>query len=178
MSRIETLPCSSRPSACLSAGAEAQTRAELLVFCIGSAAYGIALRCVEGIRHYQSPTRSTHNSPQLLGLPDWRNETVPLLDLRCRLNQAAEFDGQTAIIQIGLLDRSVGVIVDRVTGPVVLNEPELPPLPPAQARVALPHALGQTWAGAKPLVLLDIEALLRAESQAPHRAHQARPQWH
>lgn len=147
--------------------AEAQARAELLVFRIGTAEYGIALRCVEGIRHYQAPTRHAHSSAQLLGVADWRDETVPLLDLRCRLEQAAEFDAQTAIIQIGLPDRSVGIIVDRIAGPVALSNPALEPLPPTQAGAAQPHALALTWAGSRPVVLLDIEALLRTDLLMP-----------
>ncbi len=177
MSRIESLPRPSSPPAGLGPGAEAQARAELLVFCIGSARYGIALRCVEGIRPYQAPTRSAPNSAQLLGVSDWRNETVPLLDLRCRLQQAAEFDAQTAIIQIGLPDRSVGIIVDRVTGSVALPHAALAPLPPTQARAAQPHALALSWADSRPLILLDIEALLRTEAHLPQPSS-AQPLWH
>jgi len=143
-----------------------------LRFRIGAGEYGIDVLRVQEIRSYETPTRIA-NAPQFItGVVNLRGVIVPIVDLRLKLDclnedGRADDDPFAVMIVLNVSGRIIGVVVDSVSD---VLEPGRDPLrlasvpgshiDPAFITGIAAVAQGETEG---PLVLIDIEALMRSD---------------
>lgn len=86
-------------------------------FVVGDVAYAVPIANVREIVNPAPLTELPHAPPSVAGVLDHRGEVVPIVDLRARFGlDAAAATRRTKWILIEVERRSIGLIVDRVTG--------------------------------------------------------------
>ncbi|MDP1044914.1 chemotaxis protein CheW, partial [Klebsiella pneumoniae] len=88
---------------------------QFLTFRISEEEYGLDILRVQEIRSYEAPTRVANAPAFVKGVVNLRGVIVPILDLRLRLGQAAEYNGFTVVIVLNVAGRVVGIVVDSVS---------------------------------------------------------------
>ncbi len=91
-----------------------------------------------------------------------RGVIVPILDLRLRLGQAAEYNGFTVVIVLNVAGRVVGIVVDSVSDVLELSAEEIKPRPEVPAAMDARFITGLGKIGERMLILLDIEAMIKS----------------
>lgn len=138
---------------------------QFLTFSIGREEYGIDILKVQEIKGYVSTTRIPNSPPHVTGVLNLRGTIVPIVDLRRKFNmEAIEYDKFSAIIVVVVDNRAMGVIVDSVSE--VLNIAADTIQPPAHFSGGADTSMlqGMARVGDKLIILLDIEAVMRTDS--------------
>ena len=109
--------------------------------------------------------------PQLLGMIDVRGQSVPVIDLRCKLGfMPGEDDSGTRIMVItaavGGKETEIGVKVDRVHEVTLLDSDALEPPPEAAAGWHADHIAGIGRRNGKFVTVLDFEQVFGADDMA------------
>jgi purine-binding chemotaxis protein CheW len=107
----------------------------------------------------------------LLGMIDVRGQSVPVIDLRCKLGfMPGEDDSGTRIMVItaavGGKETEIGVKVDRVHEVTVLDSDSLDPPPEAAAAWRAEHIAGIGRRNGKFVTVLDFELVFGADELA------------
>ncbi|MDN3545760.1 MAG: chemotaxis protein CheW [Roseateles asaccharophilus] len=157
MSSTELAPA---PSTALVTTAATDTVRQCLTFRVGAEEYGIDILKVQEIRSYESPTRIANAPPFVKGVVNLRGVIVPIVDLRLRLGQAAEYNGFTVVIILNVLGRVIGVVVDSVSDVLELGTDTIKPPPEMGAAIDARHITGLGRIGDRMLILLDIERMV------------------
>ena len=141
---------------------------EVLTLRLGAEEYGIDILRVQEIRSYEQPTRIAGAPPHVLGVTNLRGVIVPIIDLRCRVGLDAVYGSDTVSVVLAVAGRTVGAVVDAVSDVVALTPAHIKPAPEFSGATATTHITGIATlgegAGARMLVLLDIEQLMGCES--------------
>jgi purine-binding chemotaxis protein CheW len=86
-------------------------------FVVGDVAYAVPIANVREIVNPARLTELPHAPPTVAGVLDHRGEVVPIVDLRARFGLSpSQASRRTKWILIEVEGRSVGLIVDRVSG--------------------------------------------------------------
>lgn len=109
--------------------------------------------------------------PQLLGMIDVRGQSVPVIDLRCKLGfMPGEDDSGTRIMVItaslGGRETEIGVKVDRVHEVTVLDSDTLEPPPEAAAGWRAEHIAGVGRRNGEFVTVLDFEQVFGVDDMA------------
>ncbi|WP_083748470.1 chemotaxis protein CheW [Pelomonas sp. KK5] len=132
---------------------------QFLTFRVGEEEYGMDILRVQEIRSYEKPTRIA-NAPEFVkGVINLRGVIVPVVDLRLRLGQAAEYNDFTVVVVLNVLGRVVGIVVDSVSDVLELAADEIKARPELAAAVDARHITGLGKVGDRMLILLDIESM-------------------
>lgn len=87
---------------------------QLVVFRVGSQPFAVNIFQVERVLRYQEPT-PLPNAPDFLeGVFPFGDRTIPLVDLRRRLGEAAPIREDTRVVVLALDVGPVGIVVDAV----------------------------------------------------------------
>jgi purine-binding chemotaxis protein CheW len=150
---------------------------EYLSFRLGTVEYGIDILKVQEIRGYEQPTRIANAPDYLKGVLLLRGVIVPVMDLRVKQGQPANFDNLTVTVILNLEKNPMAVVVDAVSDVVTLAPEHIRPTPHFDGAVNADHILGLGSLGEpgqeRMFVLLDIEKLL---AHTPVGAHQEEPE--
>lgn len=104
------------------------TSTELLAFYIDQELYGIDISLVNEIMSYFAPSLIRGTNPYVLGVVNIRDQIIPLVDLRIKLNRPADNPpGITIIAQFR--NKPVGLAVDAVAEVLHINETQLKEIP-------------------------------------------------
>lgn len=138
---------------------------EFLTFRLGSVAYGADILKVREIRGYEKPTRIVGAPENVHGVLNLRDVIIPIVDLRRRFGlDRVAFDPLTVTIILAVADRTVGAVVDSVSGVVRLAPGQIKPMPAFNTTMDARFILGIGAPGRADmdamLVLLDIEKLM------------------
>ena len=96
---------------------------EFMTFLIGEEEYGIGIKLIQEIVTMQSITDVPGSSDYTKGIINLRGDILPVYDFRLKLNfEAREYDGETVILIISMSEKKFGIIVDRISEVVHLNE--------------------------------------------------------
>ncbi|MEL4179788.1 chemotaxis protein CheW [Roseateles sp. PN1] len=133
---------------------------QFLTFRVGEEEYGMDILRVQEIRSYEAPTRVA-NAPQFIkGVTNLRGVIVPIVDLRMRLGQSAEYTSFTVTIVLNVCQRIVGIVVDSVSDVLELTAEQIKPRPEVAAALDARFITGLGKIGERMLILLDIDAMV------------------
>ncbi|WP_101909769.1 chemotaxis protein CheW [Marasmitruncus massiliensis] len=99
---------------------------KFLTFHIEDTIYGIELLHVIEIISIQNATRIPNVPTYIKGIINLRGKIVPVIDVRLKFKQSERvYDEKTCIIVVVIEDMQVGLIVDRVSEVVTVDQAEL-----------------------------------------------------
>lgn len=140
---------------------------EFLVFTLGDEEYGIDILKVQEIRGYDQVTRIANTPTFIKGVTNLRGVIVPIIDLRIKFSQPdVEYNDNTVVIVLNLVQRVVGIVVDGVSDVLSLTQEQIRPAPEFAVSMSTEYLTGLGALGERMLILVDIEKLLNSEEMA------------
>lgn len=139
-------------------------KGKYLVFTIGSEDYGIEIKYVTEIIGIQAITPIPELAEYVRGVINLRGRIIPVIDVRLRFKkQSREYDDRTCIIIVEIRDISVGLVIDRVSEVVAINDEEIAPPPEVGKNYHNKYIKGIGKVGNSVKLILDCEELLSKE---------------
>ncbi len=138
---------------------------QYLTFTLGAEEYGIEILRVQEIRGYTSVTPIPNTPPHIKGVINLRGAVVPVVDLRIKFALADRtYSKFTVIVLVTIGAKLVGLVVDAVSDVLDVAEQAIDPAPDFGASVDTSCITGLARVGERLVILLDIEALVRADT--------------
>ncbi len=134
---------------------------KFLTFQVGTEEFGISIRHVTEIIGLQKITDVPDMPGFIKGVINLRGKVIPVMDVRSRFKlESREYDDRTCIVVVNIKDKSVGLVVDRVSE--VADIPESQIEPPAQigSGTASRYIQGMGKIDEDVKILLDVDRLL------------------
>ena len=134
---------------------------KFLTFQVGTEEFGISIRHVTEIIGLQKITDVPDMPDFIKGVINLRGKVIPVMDVRSRFKlESREYDDRTCIVVVNIKDKSVGLVVDRVSE--VADIPESQIEPPAQigSGTASRYIQGMGKINEEVKILLDVDKLL------------------
>ena len=89
---------------------------QYVTFQIGEEEYGISIQLVQEIIRYNKPTKVSNGNPVIKGVINFRGRIIPVIDMYKKFNMfEQQYDAYTVIIVIEVNNKTMGIIVDRVS---------------------------------------------------------------
>lgn len=139
---------------------------QLVSFKIGDAEFGVDILKVQEINKMMDLTTVPNTPPFVEGVVNLRGRIIPVLNLRSRLGlEVKEYDSETRIIVVELIDKTIGFIVDQVEEVLRIpkNITEAPPEIVAGVGSEYITAIGKL--DDRLLILLDLTKILSSTEQ-------------
>jgi purine-binding chemotaxis protein CheW len=134
---------------------------EFLTFTLGREEYCIDILKVREIRGYDAVTRVANAPDFIKGVINLRGNIVPIVDLRIKFRlEKVEYDGQTAVIILGILERTIGIVVDSVSDVMSLSQDRIKPAPEFSAALNTQYIQGLATLDDRMIIVVDIEKLI------------------
>jgi purine-binding chemotaxis protein CheW len=141
-----------------------QSTLSVLAFVLGELEYGIELLKVQEICSYEETTRIANTPDFIKGVINLRGSYVPIIDLRMRFNlNQVEYNEFTQVIIINLGNRIVGIVVDCVLEPLIVNCAKIKSVPARICSINPKFFYGLVAVNDRRLILVDIEKLMSDE---------------
>jgi len=141
--------------------AQASTPDQFLTFVLGQEEYCIDILKVQEIRGYDAVTRIANAPDFIKGVINLRGNIVPIVDLRIKFRLGeVEYGGQTAVIVLNVLGRTIGMVVDRVSDVMSLNPERIKPAPDFSAALNTQYIQGLATLDDRMIIVVDIEKLI------------------
>lgn len=135
-----------------------------LTFYIGASVYGIELLHVIEIISIQSITRVPNVPEHVRGIINLRGKIVPVIDVRCKLNQEPRpYDDKTCIIVVVIEDMHVGLIVDSVSEVVTVESSTLSQPPEFNNNRSNSYLKSVAKVGEKVILNLDCDKFFESD---------------
>src|SRR5512132_2919653 len=97
-------------------GSNTAGKEQFLSFQLGAEEYGIDILRVQEIRAYEKATRIPNTPEFIKGVINLRGVIVPVVDLRMKFGlETAEYNEVTVVVVLNVADRTIGIVVDRVS---------------------------------------------------------------
>jgi len=153
-------------------GTNAAGKQQFLSFQLGAEEYGIDILRVQEIRAYEKATRIP-NTPQFIkGVINLRGVIVPVVDLRMKFGlESAEYNEVTVVVVLNVTDRTIGIVVDKVSDVLTLADADIRPAPEFTARVDNAFVRGLATIDERMLIIADIERLMTGADMALVAVH-------
>ena len=136
-----------------------------LTFVLGREEYALEILKVREIIGYMDITPVPRTPPHIKGVINLRGQVIAVVDLRARfaMEQIARTE-QTCIVVVEIqgADRKIitGIVVDRVSEVITINEKDTEDAPAMGASVDTAFVLGMGKVGKSVMILLDIDKVL------------------
>ena len=134
---------------------------QIVAFRLGDDQFAADVFCVERVLRYVAP-RAIPNVPAwLIGVVDYRDRVVPVVDLRMRFelpHRDAQPDTRLLVVQVE--GEWVGLVVDAVTEVATVDAAAVAPPPPLFRGLAGTYLRGVVRRGEALVVVLDTARLL------------------
>ncbi|MFW6022308.1 MAG: chemotaxis protein CheW [Halanaerobiaceae bacterium] len=96
---------------------------QYVTFQIEGETYGIDIMLVQEIIRYNAPTRVYNANPVIKGVINFRGKVIPIIDMHKKFNlKEQDYDNFTVVIIFEALNKTMGIIVDRVSDIVSFSE--------------------------------------------------------
>lgn len=136
---------------------------QTVVFSLGKECYGIDIFRVHEIIRLREVTPIPRTERHLRGLVNLRGKTIPVVDLRVRLDMPASEDtDQSRIIVVDTEQGNVGIIVDEVREVVTLSADVIDEAPPLVTSLSTDFVRGVAKQEGNLITLLDLDRALAA----------------
>jgi purine-binding chemotaxis protein CheW len=141
---------------------------QFLSFTLGGLEYGIDFAKVQELRVLKALERFAASGEIIGGVAVSRGVIIPLVDMRVACGTSPDApDPMTDVIILKLSSCVMGMVVDGVTGVITLGAEQVAPLPPGGVDGVRPdYLIGLGQAGARRLILVDIERLMSVKRPA------------
>lgn len=134
-----------------------------LTFVLADEGFGLEIRHVTEIIGIQTVTNIPEMPAYVKGVVNLRGKVIPVIDVRLRFRlPEREYDERTCIIVVDVEERSVGLVVDKVSEVIDIAPEDIEP-PPATGKSRGESIQGLGKIGEQVKILLDIEQLLHDE---------------
>ena len=134
-----------------------------MTFLVDGEALGVEIEYVREIIGIQPISRLPDTPAYIKGVINLRGKIIPVIDMRLKFNkQPEEYTDRTCVIVVDVGDRSVGLIVDRVTEVLRIEQSDIVP-PPEQSAGSGSYIKGIGKADGQVKLLLDTEKLIQNE---------------
>jgi len=136
---------------------------QTVVFRLGDESYGIEIFRVNEIIRIREITPIPRTDEHIRGLVNLRGKTIPVVDLRARLNLEAKDDSDSSrIIVVESDNGNVGIVVDAVTEVITLQDGQVEETPPLVASMSTDFVRGVAKESGHLITLLDLDKALAA----------------
>ena len=153
-------------------GANAADKQQFLSFQLGAEEYGIDILRVQEIRAYEKATRIPNTPEFIKGVINLRGVIVPVVDLRMKFGlETAEYNEVTVVVVLNVADRTIGIVVDKVSDVLALGEGDIRPAPEFTAKVENAFVRGLATIDQRMLIIADIERLMTGADMALAMVH-------
>lgn len=153
-------------------GVNAAGRQQFLSFQLGAEEYGIDILRVQEIRAYEKATRIPNTPAFIKGVINLRGVIVPVVDLRMKFGfETAEYNEVTVVVVLNVADRTIGIVVDKVSDVLTLGADDIRPAPEFTARVDNAFVRGLATLDQRMLIIADIERLMTGADMALAMVH-------
>lgn len=141
---------------------------QLLSFTLGEDIYGIDITRVQEIRALGEIRKLPNTPSHCVGVIDFRNAMVPILDLREVFGYPMKaIDAQTVMVVVSVGDTAnailVGIIVDAVSDVIAIDQSEIKSSPSMGGKVDTNFMKGMFKHEDKIVVLLSLESIFESE---------------
>ena len=134
---------------------------EFLTFTLGREEYCIDILKVREIRGYDAVTRVANAPDFIKGVINLRGNIVPIVDLRIKFRlEHVEYGDHTAVIILGILERTIGVVVDSVSDVISLAHERIKPAPEFSAALNTQYIQGLATLDDRMIIVVNIEKLI------------------
>ena len=148
-------------SSCTSAGTSTGRGGKYLTFQLAGEEYGLEILRVREIIGLMDITPVPRTPEFVKGVINLRGKVIPVIDLRLKFGmEAAEATDQTCIIVVDVGQVEMGIIVDRVSEVLDIEDQDIEDAPSFGVFVDTDFILGIGKAGGKVTILLDIGKVL------------------
>ena len=131
-----------------------------LTFNLGEEVFGLEIRYVTEIIGMQPITRIPEVAAYIKGIINLRGKIIPVIDMRLKFNkEPVEYNDRTCIIVIDTQEMSVGLIVDKVSEVMTIEDENVVPPPDQKTGIKnrYIHGIGKVDGEVK--LLLDCNKL-------------------
>ncbi len=135
-----------------------------LTFNLGEEVFGLEIRYVTEIIGVQPITKMPEVPSYIMGIINLRGKIIPVIDMRLKFNkEPIPYDDRTCIIVIDTEEMAAGLIVDKVSEVMTLNDENVVPPPDHHTgiRNRYMQGIGKADGGVK--LLLDCRMLLGSD---------------
>ncbi|MFN8651192.1 MAG: chemotaxis protein CheW [Gemmatimonadales bacterium] len=133
---------------------------QFVVFRLGSQEFGVSIFQVERILRYEQPASLPQAPDFLEGVVPYGEGVVPLVDLRKRINLAAEYVEETRVMVLAFEDHQVAVVVDQVVEVLRVDARTITQPPPMVRGLAAEYISGIITRPPRTIVVLNAARLL------------------
>jgi len=138
---------------------------EYMTFTLGVEEYAVEILRVQEVRGWEAVTRIPNAPAYVKGVLNLRGSIVPVVDLRLRLDMPFRaYQKETVVIVLmvvgGNQERSIGIVVDGVSGILNAFAEDIQTTPDFGARLDTEYIRGLVTADEKMVALLDVDRLL------------------
>lgn len=145
---------------------EIKDKNEYLTFLVGDEEYGIGITQVHEIMTMQEITKLPRAEVFTKGVINLRGDIIPVYDFRLKLQfDERPYDGQTIILIVMILEKKVGIVVDRVSEVIQLNRNQITEAPQMQ-QIPSEFLIGIGQKDGKFVVLLKVSAIFNIDEIA------------
>jgi purine-binding chemotaxis protein CheW len=142
---------------------QAIDESQVVVFRLGAESYGIEIFRVNEIIRMRDITPIPGADHHIEGLINLRGKTIPVVDLRAKLNMdCASSTNSTRIIVVEAGAEKIGVIVDAVTEVMTLSSESIEDRPELLADARTDYALSLAKNENQIITILDLDQALAA----------------
>jgi len=138
---------------------------QIVVFRVGSQEFALDIFQIERILRYERPAPLPSAPDFLEGVVQYGDAIVPIIDLRKRLEVAAELNDDVRIMVLRLDDQKVGVLVDQVAEVIRVDSTAIRPPPPIVRGLAAEYIAGIIARPNRTIVMLQAGKLLNARER-------------
>jgi purine-binding chemotaxis protein CheW len=133
---------------------------QVVVFRVGPQEFALDILQVERILRYEKPAYLPKAPDFLEGVVRYEGGVVPVVDLRKRLEVAAEVRDETRLMVVLLDEQRVGMLVDEVREVVRVDSTTITAPPPMVRGLAATYIAGIMTRGERTIVILNAGRLL------------------
>ena len=133
---------------------------QVVTFRVGGQEFAFDILQVERILRYEKPAELPKAPEFLEGVVRYQGGTIPVVDLRKRLEVHAAIGDETRLMVLGLDGQRIGVLVDQVREVVRVDSAAIAAPPPIVQGLAAAYISGILAIGDRTIVMLNALKLL------------------
>jgi purine-binding chemotaxis protein CheW len=131
-----------------------------LTFYLGDEVYGIEIEYVTEIIGMQPITKVPEVAAYIKGIINLRGKIIPVIDMRLKFNkEAIDYDDRTCIVVVDTDNMTVGLIVDKVSEVISIDDENVVPPPSYKTGIRNRYLQGIGKVASDVILLLDCKML-------------------
>jgi purine-binding chemotaxis protein CheW len=133
----------------------------LVTFALDQEEFGIPIEQVREVIRVGEITRVPQARPHVRGVTNLRGRVLAVVEIRTRMGlPAAEITSQSRVVVVGVHDRILGILVDRVSQVVKVPAETVAPAPEEVLSPGTDYITGVARWNSRLIMLLDLEKVL------------------